>query len=271
VIKVIEMTDDELVELCDVGLAKLLQSCAPKANMSSTEMMKLVKEDRMLRLKVYHRRVPGSSASQFKAVIEMPYSISTVMGAVFDTNVRMNWDRNMAKLDNSLTIREVSMPQRTDEEQSAPQKITGLTPSPSTLPPSHPMEPGRGTHVAHPGNSRSSSSFTAARGGGGPIARYYVGLCATKKVGPVSGRISWTAHSWVLSRTCPRESSWSTQQEEEEIKVAEMSKQAPPTAPPPPPPLLQQAEKRLKKRWQQRRLCSPKISHLVPGSRAATD
>lgn len=88
-----------IVEAAQSGLRTLLQHARLDQNASGGAWKRATKLDTKLRLDVFESSVPGCSQKVFKAVIELPYKLSTLCREIADLPARLRWDRNIAGLD----------------------------------------------------------------------------------------------------------------------------------------------------------------------------
>lgn len=88
-----------VVSSAQEGVRVLLQHAGSEVNAAGQPWKRATKLDAKLRLDIFESSVPGCSQKVFKAIIEVPYKLSTLCREIADLPARLRWDRNIAALD----------------------------------------------------------------------------------------------------------------------------------------------------------------------------
>ena len=94
-----------IVAAANAGVTELLAHASAVTNASGKPWLLKHTEPR-LRLVVHDSPHAGRSQRAFKAVIELPFSLTAVVTHILDLEARMKWDKNIAKLA-ATPVREV--------------------------------------------------------------------------------------------------------------------------------------------------------------------
>jgi hypothetical protein len=99
------MSDDHIIAFCKAALSVLLKHADGDTNAAGTPWV-CKNSVPHLRLRVVDSAYNGAPQTLFKAVIEVPYCLRTVLTTITDLQRRLTWDRNIAGLGVTV-VREV--------------------------------------------------------------------------------------------------------------------------------------------------------------------